>query len=43
MSKKTILVVDDDAEVRGADTYLLEANGDAVEPASNGQEALGEL
>ena len=43
MSKKPILVVDDDAEVRGAVTDLLEANGYAVVPASNGQEALDEL
>ena len=43
MTKKTILVVDDDAEVRGAVTDLLESHGYVVVPASNGQEALDEL
>lgn len=43
MSKKTILVVDDDDEVRGAVSDLLESHGYAVVPASNGKEALDEL
>jgi CheY-like chemotaxis protein len=43
MDKKTIMVVDDDAEVREAVTELLEAHGYAVVPARNGKEALTEL
>jgi len=43
MNKKTIMVVDDDAEVREAVTDLLENHGYAVVPASNGKEALDEL
>jgi CheY-like chemotaxis protein len=43
MPKKTIMVVDDDADVRDAVTDLLEGHGYAVIPASNGQEALDEL
>ena len=43
MNKKTIMVVDDDAEVREAVSELLENHGYAVIPASNGQEALDEL
>jgi CheY-like chemotaxis protein len=43
MPKKTIMVVDDDADVRDAVTGLLEGHGYAVIPASNGQEALDEL
>jgi CheY-like chemotaxis protein len=43
MEKKTIMVVDDDADVREAVTDLLEGHGYAVIPASNGQEALNEL
>ena len=43
MEKKTIMVVDDDADVRDAVTELLERHGYAVMPASNGQEALDEL
>jgi two-component system response regulator MprA len=42
-NKKTIMVVDDDADVRDAVTDLLERHGYAVMPASNGQEALSEL
>jgi two-component system response regulator MprA len=41
--KKTIMVVDDDADVRDAVTDLLERHGYAVMPASNGEEALSEL
>jgi CheY-like chemotaxis protein len=43
MNKKTIMVVDDDADVREAVTDLLEAHGYAVIPAANGQDALDEL
>jgi CheY-like chemotaxis protein len=43
MDKKTIMVVDDDAEVREAVSELLENHGYAVIPASNGREALDEL
>jgi CheY-like chemotaxis protein len=43
MNKKTIMVVDDDAEVREAVSDLLESHGYAVIPASNGREALDEL
>jgi CheY-like chemotaxis protein len=43
MSKKTILVVDDDDDVRDAVSELLENHGYAVVPASNGKEALHEL
>jgi CheY-like chemotaxis protein len=43
MDKRTIMVVDDDADVREAVTDLLEGHGYAVIPASNGQEALDEL
>jgi CheY-like chemotaxis protein len=43
MNKKTIMVVDDDDEVREAVSELLENHGYAVIPASNGREALDEL
>jgi CheY-like chemotaxis protein len=43
MNKKTIMVVDDDVEVREAVSELLENHGYAVIPASNGREALDEL
>jgi CheY-like chemotaxis protein len=43
MDKKTIMVVDDDSEVREAVSELLENHGYAVIPASNGREALDEL
>lgn len=43
MQKRTIMVVDDDADVREAITDLLEGHGYAVIPAGNGQEALDEL
>jgi CheY-like chemotaxis protein len=43
MDKPTIMVVDDDADVREAVANLLERNGYVVLPASNGQEALDEL
>jgi CheY-like chemotaxis protein len=43
MPKKTIMIVDDDADVRDAVADLLEGHGYAVIPASNGQEALNEL
>jgi CheY-like chemotaxis protein len=43
MDKPTIMVVDDDADVREAVANLLERNGYVVIPACNGQEALDEL
>jgi CheY-like chemotaxis protein len=43
MDKKTIMVVDDDPDVRDAISELLERHGYAVVPASNGDEALREL
>ena len=43
MDKKTIMVVDDDPDVRDAISELLERHGYAVVPASNGDEALHEL
>lgn len=43
MKQKTIMVVDDDDEVREAVAELLENHGYAVIPASNGREALDEL
>jgi len=43
MIDETILVVDDDAEVRAALAAFLEANGHSVAQAANGEEALGYL
>jgi CheY-like chemotaxis protein len=43
MEKATIMVVDDDADVRDAVARLLEKNGYLVLPAGNGQEALDVL
>ena len=43
MDKPTIMVVDDDADIREAVADLLERNGYVVIPASNGQEALTAL
>src|SRR5581483_1051831 len=38
--KKTVLVVEDEAEIRGAVTEALEMHGYTVVPAANGQVAL---